>query len=132
MDTVTTPHHNHCFWGSKHVVAANGTVALSGPFNTPMRVLNRDRQTDAACLRLISIMRRRRQPLLKSAGQSTYLAMEEVLSESLPNATDATIVAMIDAFLPVIVPELADVAIIPSSLLPASPAILCRWLSMPA
>lgn len=59
MDAVATSHHDHCFWGSKHVVAANGTVTLSGPFNTPMGVFDRDRQTNGACLRLISIARRR-------------------------------------------------------------------------
>jgi hypothetical protein len=56
--------------------------------------------------------------------------MEEVLAKSLANSANPTIIAMIYAFLAVIVPELANIAVVLGSLLLALPAILCRRLSM--
>lgn len=127
MDTMSTSHHNHCFRRSKHVVAANGTVALSGSLDTAMCILNRDWQANAACLSFISIKMR---VLVEFSGTSTNLAVKKVLSKSLSNATYAAIIAMIDAFFAIIIPELANATVILSGLLATLPADLCRWLSM--
>lgn len=41
-----------------------------------------------------------------------FFAMEKVLAQPLANSTDATVVAMIDLFPGVIVPQLADVTVV--------------------
>ena len=61
-----------------------------------------------------------------------YLAVEEVLAKSLANSTNSTIVTVIYALFTVIVPKLANIAVVLSSLLIALSAILCRRLSMAA
>lgn len=62
----------------------------------------------------------------------TYLAVEEVLAKSLANSTNSTVVTVIYALLTVIVPKLANIAVVLSSLLVAVSAILCCRLSMAA
>jgi hypothetical protein len=56
--------------------------------------------------------------------------MEEILAKTLSNPTYTTIIAVVNALLAVIVPQLAKITIVLSSLLAAFPAILRRWLGM--
>jgi hypothetical protein len=56
--------------------------------------------------------------------------VEEVLAKSLANPANSTIITVIYAFLAVIIPKLANIAVVLGSLLLALPAILCRRLSM--
>jgi hypothetical protein len=58
--------------------------------------------------------------------------MEEILPQSLSNSTYTAIGAMIDAFFAVIIPELANLAIILCSLFVAPSAVLRCRLCMPA
>lgn len=48
---------------------------------------------------------------------SKYLAMVKVFPKALTDPTDSAIITVIDAFLAVIVPELADSAVVPCSTL---------------
>ena len=58
---------------------------------------------------------------------SPYLAMKEILPETLSDTTNTTIVAMIDALVRIIVPKLANIAVIPSTSLPTHSACFrCR------
>lgn len=53
--------------------------------------------------------------------------MKEILPQSLSNSTYTAVAAMIDALFAVVIPELANLAIILRSLLAALPAVLrCR------
>jgi hypothetical protein len=56
--------------------------------------------------------------------------MEEILAKTLSNPTYTTITAVVNALLAVIVPQLANIAVVLSSLLAAFSTILRRWLGM--
>lgn len=62
----------------------------------------------------------------------TYLAVEKVLAQTLADAADAAIVAMINILLAIIVPELADTAVVLRGLFTTRFAPLRGRLSMPA
>lgn len=61
-----------------------------------------------------------------------YLAVEEILAKPLTNSTDPTVMTVVYAFLAVIVPKFADIAVVQGSLLVTMSAIPCRRLSMSA
>ena len=60
----------------------------------------------------------------------TYLAMEKVLSQALANATDTTVIAVIDVLvgIRVIVPQLAHIAVIPCPSAAAQSTLFCGRL----
>lgn len=85
VDSVTTTHERYRTRGSKHEFAADRTVAPRGFLDTFVCGLGRDGHACSACL-----------------------AMEEVLSKPLAEATDAAIVAVIDRPGGIVVPQFAD------------------------
>ena len=58
--------------------------------------------------------------------------MEEILAEPLADSANSTIITVVYAFLAVIIPKLADIAVVLGSLLVTMSAIPCRRLSMSA
>ena len=62
--------------------------------------------------------------LSSNINKSTYLAMVEVFSQTLAPSAYSTIRTMVNFLLAVVVPELADVAIVASCLCPAILTVL--------
>lgn len=122
MYTVPTPHKNHGIGRCKHVVAADRAVTLRGLLDTSMRFLNRDRNAYAASLHHCQ------ETCQSTSLEVNYLAVDEILSESLPDATYAAVVAMINALRAVVVPQLAYAAVIRCGACPTFFAPLCRGL----
>lgn len=58
VNTMSTSHHDHSLRRGEHIIPADGTITLSGPFDTPMGVFNRYRQAYAACLVFRSVPKR--------------------------------------------------------------------------
>lgn len=58
--------------------------------------------------------------------------MKEVLPKTLSNPTDSTIVTVINAFLVIVIPELAYATIVPRSPFTAVQAYFSSWLTPPA
>jgi hypothetical protein len=56
------------------------------------------------------------------------LAVEEVFAKPLANPTNTTVIAMINALVPVIVPKFANFTVILSTLLPTVFAVMGRGL----
>jgi hypothetical protein len=54
--------------------------------------------------------------------------MVEVLSQTSPNPADTTIIAVIDALLVVVVPQLADITVIPCRSFTTISAVFAGWL----
>jgi hypothetical protein len=73
----------------EHVLSADGTVALEIAFNAPVVVLE-----------------------LNVHANVTLLAVEKVLAQSVANSTNPAICTVINWFGGVVVPELADVAVV--------------------
>lgn len=92
-----------------------------------MSVFNGYGQAYATCLALHQ--RTCMMPSVCSLAPS-YLAVEEILPQALPDAANPTIVAVIYALLGIIVPKLAKIAIILCGLLAAFSTPLCSRLSM--
>ena len=55
MDAVAAAHENHGLRRCEHVFAANRTITISGTLDATMGIFYGNRQTDTACLDLISM-----------------------------------------------------------------------------
>ena len=64
--------------------------------------------------------------------QGTYLAVEEVLAQTSSNPTYAAVIAMIYVLVWVIIPQLANIAVVPCGRYPARNAHLAGALGGPA
>lgn len=53
MDAMATTHHNDGLRRREHVVPADRTVTLGGPFDAAVGILNGNSQTDTASLDLV-------------------------------------------------------------------------------
>jgi hypothetical protein len=84
-----THHENDGGGASEHVLSAYWTVTLQVALNALVLILELDVHADV-----------------------TFLAMKVISSKSLTDPADPTVVAVIDMFLGVVVPELAYVAIV--------------------
>lgn len=125
---MSTSHHDHSLRRGEHVIPADGTIALSGPFDTPMGVFNRYRQAYAACLVFVQYSS---DAMHSGDAVPAYLAMEKVLAQSLAYTTNATIRAMVYTLLAVVIPQLANLAKILCSLLAAFFTNMGGRLSIP-
>jgi hypothetical protein len=96
VNGVPTSHKYNGLRRGEQVFATYGAIAFGRLFNTSMSGLGGDRHAD-------------------NAG----LAMEKVFSQTLSESADATIIAVVNRFLWVIVPELANGAVIARSLITA-------------
>lgn len=85
----STHHENDRGCTGKHILSADGTIALQVALDALVIVLKLNVHTDI-----------------------TLFAMKVVSSKPLPDSADPTVVAMIDVFLGVVVPELAGVAVV--------------------
>jgi hypothetical protein len=56
--------------------------------------------------------------------------VKEILSETLTDTADTTIIAMVDTFVRIVIPEFADVAIVLRSMFTTLPTDCCGRLSM--
>lgn len=81
-------HKDHRGSAGKHVLATNRAIALQVPLNT-LVVQKSSAHADVA-----------------------FLAVEKIFAQSLSDAADPTVVTVIDLLPWVIVPELADVAVV--------------------
>jgi hypothetical protein len=61
---------------------------------------------------------------------TTRPAVKEILSETLTDTADTTIIAMVDTFVRIVIPEFADVAIVLRSMFTTLPTDCCGRLSM--
>lgn len=99
MYAVSTSHENDCLRRSKHVFSAYRAVTICRSLNTAMRISDGNMNADAAGLFTLSASCYCQRGMIAS-----YLAMEKVFAEALPNPADPTIVTMIYTFLGVVVP----------------------------
>lgn len=90
----------------EHVLSTDGTVAFEVTFNAPVVVLELNVHADVA-----------------------LLAVEKVLVQSVSNPADPTVRAMVNRLVGVIIPELADVAIVLCKLGVTRVAVLGCWLN---
>jgi hypothetical protein len=93
VQIVTTRHGDYSGRGSEEVIAANGTVAFGGAGEAFVRCSVRYGYADIAALAVI-----------------------EVFAQTFASSTDTAVWTMVDFFLAVVVPQLADIAIVACSL----------------
>lgn len=98
-------HEDHGGGAGEHVLAADRTVAFQVALDAAVFILYGDAHTDIA-----------------------LLAVEEIVPEAPALPADATVVAVVDALLWIIVPQLTLIAVIPSSDRAALATGLCRRL----
>lgn len=94
---MSTLHETDGFRGREHVLAAYWTVTICDSLDAPM-------------IRLLG----------DSNASTTPLAVKEILANAPPDPANTAVIAVIDILIWVIIPQLADAAIIPGSGSPAS------------
>ena len=92
-------HEHYSLGGGKHIFPTDGTIAIRGSLDAFMTVLHLDGDTSLTDLK--------KSVLDVSLGDTLtepYLAMIEVFTKPFANPTDAAVIAMVDAFLGIVVP----------------------------
>jgi len=117
---VATWHGHDGGRGVEQVFAAYGTVAVGGAFNTLMAQGVGDGYADIAVLHHVRI--------IGADKRRPYLAMHVVLAQSRTSSANTAVYAVVDLFVAVVVPQLADFAIIACRLHPALHTVLARLL----
>lgn len=57
MNAMATTHKHHSLGRCKHILSAYWAVAVGGALDAAMRILYRDRQTNATCLNVVNMKR---------------------------------------------------------------------------
>ena len=92
-------HEYYSLGRGKHILPTDWTIAIRGSLNAFMAVLHLD--GDAS---LTDLWRLALGVSLENALTEPYLAMIEIFTKPFANPTDAAVIAMIDAFLGIVVP----------------------------
>ena len=120
MQIVTAGHGDHGGRGSEQVIAADGTVAFGGTWETFVRCSVGYRNADIAGLAWSAIF--------KQSHEQSYLAVVEVSAQAFASPAYLTVWAVVDLLLAVIVPQLAKITVIACRFQVAVFAMVSRFL----
>lgn len=109
VDAVAAAHEHDGIARREHILPANGAVAFGRVLDTAMGFLDLD-----------------------GHARDAFLAVEEILAEAFAQPADPAVVAVVDAFVGVIVPELAHGTVVECCILAAHPAGLRNGLGRAA
>lgn len=124
---MTTLHMAYSSCGIEHVLTTYRTIRVQQSLDTLVSVLEVDVQT-----RITFLHRSLVRSEMETTNTLTYLAVEEVLPKPSSNPANATIGAVVNAPVRIVVPEFADGAVIHSGCLPTTRACLTHSLSRTA
>lgn len=105
--TMTTFHENNSFRRREHIFSAYWTVALGRTLDAAMGIFDRYVNTNGA-----SLLNVRTTNADQEIGLGSYLAMEKVFTKTLSSSADSTITAVIYTLFRIVIPKLANRAII--------------------
>lgn len=130
MNRVTTVHENDGLVRGEHVLAAYWTVSVCRTFYAFVVVGLCDRyaRTTGLWLRRLAS----HNGMVRASLTCTYLAVEEVLVQPMPNSADTTVITVIYGLVYVVTPQFADVAIVLSRTLATVHAGIGRLLRVTA